>query len=116
LDFRFTFYALVAKSAAEVREMSREEKAQHARLCPESRALMRQAVNIPTINKTITTLGSVLTYAVRSKLIDSNPVHEVERPLAQVEGTEEKDVQVISSTHFGRLRPPGSIECFLDSG
>jgi integrase len=107
--------AMAAKAAAEGREMSREEKAQHARLCSESRVLIRPAIGIPTINKTITTLGSVLKYAVRSKLIDANPVRDVERPkvtaLAQAEGTsEEEDVQVISKDYvnaFWAATTPG---------
>jgi integrase len=39
-----------------------------------------RGVSVPTIAKILTTLGTILTYAVRCRYCDSNPVRDVEKP------------------------------------
>jgi len=54
------------------------------------------SIGIATINKTVTTLGTIFKYARRGgKLIDSNPVSEVERPKeeAQEYSPEKEEIQ-----------------------
>ena len=89
------------------REMSVAEKMQHSRLSAESRASTRKALGIATINKTITTLGTVLKYAVRCKIIDGNPVRDVERPkataLAQAETDVSDEMQVFTTVQIRDL-------------
>lgn len=77
------------------------------KLTPEERTGVDGAIGIVTINKTLTTLGSILKYAVKKKLLGSNPVFLVERikPEAQ-EYSEEKE-----SVHF---LTPEQIRPFLD--
>jgi len=61
-------------------------------LTPEEQAEVKRIIGMATINKTLTTLGSILKYAVIRKLLDSNPVSLVERlkPGAQ-EYSDEKE-------------------------
>ncbi len=56
------------------------------------------SIGIATINKTVTTLGTIFKYARRNKLIDSNPVSEVERPKeeAQEYSPEKEEIQCLT--------------------
>jgi len=66
--------------------------AENRQLTPEERAEIHGAIGIATINKTLTTLGTVLKYAVKAKLLDSNPISLVERPkLEALEYSEDKE-------------------------
>jgi integrase len=99
--------AILSKAKDQGREMTLAEKTQHSRLCFDSRALARKAIAIPTINKTITTLGTVLKYAVRCKIIDGNPVRDVERPkttaLAQTDTDESDEMEVLTTVQIRAL-------------
>jgi hypothetical protein len=48
-----------------------------------------QGVNIGTLRKTLVSLGQILSYAIRHKYIDFNPLREAERPRRQANGKEE---------------------------
>jgi integrase len=98
---------IINKVKSEGREMTLAEKMQHSRLSSESRSLARKAIGIPTINKTITTLGSVLKYAVRCKIIEGNSVRDVERPkmtaLAQADTDESDEMQILTTVQIRGL-------------
>jgi len=99
--------AILSIAKIEDREMTVAEKMQHSRFSSDSRASARKALGIPTINKTITTLGTVLKYAVRCKIIDGNPVRDVERPklasLAQAESDESDEMQILTTVQIRAL-------------
>ena len=46
-----------------------------------------QGMNIGTLRKILVSLGQILSYAVRHKYIDHNPLREAERPREQANGT-----------------------------
>lgn len=48
-----------------------------------------QGMNIGTIRKVLVSLGQILSYAVRHRYIDHNPLREAERPREQAKGHEE---------------------------
>jgi integrase len=50
-----------------------------------------QGMNIGTLRKILVTLGQVLSYAVKHRYIDFNPLREAERPRDQAKGVEECD-------------------------
>lgn len=54
-----------------------------------------QGMNIGTLRKILVSLGQILSYAVRHKYIDHNPLREAERPREQANGREEGDKVVI---------------------
>ena len=80
------------------RDLTPDERRQRARITDEIRTVERQQVGIATINKTVTTLGTILKYAVRAKLIESNPVPDVERPKieAQEYSREDREMQIFT--------------------
>jgi integrase len=68
-----------------------------------------QAMNISTLRKILVTLGQILSYAVRHKYIDYNPLREAEKPRRQAqvnedEPTEHEAIQILS---------PPQINAFL---
>jgi integrase len=83
---------------AENLQVSQDENLAHDRMLSELRALRRQEFGIVTINKTLTTLGTILKYAKRLKLIEFNPVPEVERPRldAQEYNHENEKMQILT--------------------
>ena len=54
-----------------------------------------------TVNKTLVSLGAVFKYAVKHRLIEYNPVIEVERLKGQGEGT--KEIEVLSPKEINKL-------------
>lgn len=48
-----------------------------------------QGMNIGTLRKVLVSLGQILSYAVRHRYIDHNPLREAERPREQAKGHEE---------------------------
>jgi len=77
------------------------------KLTPEERAGIDGAIGIVTINKTLTTLGTILKYAVKVKLLDSNPISLVERPKLEAQEYSEDKEKVQFFT-------PEQIHPFLD--
>jgi integrase len=65
--------------------MSLDARQLAARIRAELSALTRQEIGIVTINKTLTTLGTILKYAVRDHLLESNPVTLMDRPKEQAQ-------------------------------
>lgn len=50
-----------------------------------------QGMHIGTLRKVLVSLGQILSYAVRHRYIDHNPLREAERPREQAKGHEEED-------------------------
>jgi integrase len=50
-----------------------------------------QGMNIGTLRKILVTLGQILSYAVKHRYMDFNPLREAERPRDQAKGVEESD-------------------------
>lgn len=50
-----------------------------------------QGMNIWTLRKILITLGQILSYAVKHRYLDFNPLREAERPREQANGREEED-------------------------
>ncbi|MGC2432679.1 MAG: tyrosine-type recombinase/integrase [Desulfobaccales bacterium] len=50
-----------------------------------------QGMNIGTLRKILITLGQILSYAVKHRYLDFNPLREAERPREQANGREEED-------------------------
>jgi len=74
--------AIKVKAVAESRPLTLEERAD-----------VHGVIGIVTINKTLTTLGTILKYAVKAKLLDSNPISLVDRPkLEALEYSEDKEM------------------------
>jgi integrase len=69
-----------------------------------------QGMNIGTLRKILVTLGQILSYAVRHKYIDYNPLREAERPRPQAK------VQEGESNGQGDMKilTPVQINAFLD--
>jgi integrase len=65
-----------------------------------------QGMNIGTLRKILVSLGQILSYAVRHKYIDHNPLREAERPREQANGHEEEDKIAIIT--------PGQITALLE--
>jgi len=65
------------EGAEVIRIKARTEQRQ---LTAEERTKTQGAIGIATINKTLTTLGTMFKYAVKAKLLDSNPISLIERP------------------------------------
>ena len=63
-------------------------------------------VSIPTLKKIIVNLGAIMTYAVRKRYVDYNPVRDIEKPKGQSEHDEDKELNVLT---------PREIISFLDS-
>jgi integrase len=66
-----------------------------------------QGMNINTLRKILVTLGQILSYAVRHKYIDYNPLKEGERPGDNVHRNEVKDQENINVLN------PAQINTFL---
>jgi integrase len=69
----------------------------------------RQAkgMNIGTLRKILVSLGQILSYAVKHKYIDFNPLREAERPREQANGNDEEEkINILN---------PEQIKVFLDS-
>jgi len=80
------------KERKEAEAIKAKAKAEDRQLTPEERAEINGTIGIATINKTLTTLGTILKYAVKAKLLDSNPISLVERPKqGALEYSEEKE-------------------------
>jgi len=68
-------------------------------------AKQAEGVHILTLRKILVTLGQIMAYAVRHRLIDYNSVREAEKPRDQREN--EKEIQILN---------PEQIRAFLDAG
>jgi integrase len=68
-----------------------------------------QGMNLGTLRKILVTLGQILSYAVRHKYLDHNPLKEAERPRdqAQLNGDDEVCTQDI------KILTPAQINAFL---
>jgi integrase len=55
----------------------------------------KQEMNINTLRKILVTLGQILSYAVKHKYIDHNPLRDAERPRGQGAEVEEKEKVII---------------------
>ena len=63
-----------------------------------------QGMNIGTLRKILVSLGQILSYAVRHKYIDHNPLREAERPREQANGHEEEDkIAIITPSQITAL-------------
>lgn len=67
-------------------------------------------MNIGTLRKILVTMGQILSYAVRHKYIDYNPLREAERPRPQAKVQEGDDVGQVEM----RILTPLQINTFLD--
>ena len=95
------------KERKEAEAIKAKAKAEDRQLTPEERAEIHGAIGIATINKTLTTLGTILKYAVKAKLLDSNPISLVERPKLEAQEYSEDKEKVQFFT-------PEQIHPFLD--
>lgn len=66
-------------------------------------------MNISTIRKIIVTLNQIMAYAVRHKLIDSNPVRDAERPRRSIEDKTGGKISVLTPKQIRAL-----LEATLD--
>jgi len=69
-----------------------------------------QGMNIGTLRKILVTLGQILSYAVRHKYIDYNPLREAERPRSQAKVQEDEDADQGEM----KILTPAQINAFLD--
>jgi integrase len=69
-----------------------------------------QGMNIGTLRKILVTLGQILSYAVRHKYIDYNPLREAERPRPQAKVQEDED----DSQADMRILTPLQINALVD--
>jgi integrase len=85
--------------------LNRDARLHAARLRAELGALTRQEIGIVTINKTLTTLGTILKYAVRDHLLDSNPVTLMDRPKkrAQEYSGENEEMEIFTPEQIRAL-------------
>jgi integrase len=63
-----------------------------------------EGMNINTLRKILVTLGQILSYAVRHKYLDQNPLREVERP--RNPGEEKKELTILT---------PEQLRAFLEA-
>ncbi len=52
-------------------------------------------ITISTMKKILINLGAIMTYAVRKRYVDYNPVREVEKPKGQSEHNEDKELNIL---------------------
>ena len=62
-----------------------------------------EEMNIATTKKILVNLGAIMTYAVRKRLIDYNPVRDIEKPKGQTNHDEEKDLKILEPSELIRL-------------
>ena len=62
-----------------------------------------EEMNIATTKKILVNLGAIMTYAVRKRLIDYNPVRDIEKPKGQSNHDEEKDLKILEPSELIRL-------------
>jgi integrase len=67
-----------------------------------------QGMNIGTLRKVLVSLGQILSYAVRHKYIDHNPLREAERPKSQAQLQDDNEV-----CQDLRILTPAHINAFL---
>jgi integrase len=67
-----------------------------------------QGMNIGTLRKILVTLGQILSYAVRHKYIDFNPLREAERPRGQAQLQDDNE-----ACQDLRILTPAQINAFL---
>ncbi len=77
-----------------------------------------QGMNIATLRKTLVTLGQILSYAVRHRYIDHNPLREAERPRKQGQEHEEEEKFAILAPEqiqalLGQVQDPRYYTLFL---
>ena len=53
-------------------------------------------MTIPTLKKVLINLGAIMTYAVRKRYIDYNPVRDAEKPKGQSEHNEDKELNILT--------------------
>lgn len=58
---------------------------------------------LATIRKILITLNQIMSYAVRHRYLDYNPLQDVERPRAQGRASEQKKPQILSPTEIQRF-------------
>ena len=63
-----------------------------------------QGMNLGTLRKILVTLGQILSYAVRHKYLDHNPLKEAERPRGQGEEKQEESIRILT---------PAQLNAFL---
>jgi len=57
-------------------------------------------VTIPTMKKILINLGAIMTYAVRKRYVDYNPVRDAEKPKGQSEHDENKELNVLTPAYI----------------
>ncbi len=67
-----------------------------------------QGMNIGTLRKILVTLGQILSYAVRHKYLDHNPLREAERPRGQAQLQDDNE-----ACQDLRILTPAQINAFL---
>jgi integrase len=67
-----------------------------------------QGMNLGTLRKILVTLGQILSYAVRHKYLDHNPLKEAERPRGQAQLNDEEDCG-----QDMKILTPAQINAFL---
>ena len=60
-------------------------------------------MNISTHKKILVNLGAIMTYAVRKRLIEYNPVRDIEKPKGQSNHDEAKDLNILEPPELRRL-------------
>jgi integrase len=60
-------------------------------------------MNISTLKKILINLGAIMTYAVRRRFIDYNPVRDIEKPKGQSKHDETKDLNILNPSELLQL-------------
>jgi len=74
-------------------------------------------MNLGTLRKILVTLGQILSYAVRHKYLDHNPLKEAERPRGQGEENQDENIRILTpvqlNAFLGRMDTPKYRTLFL---
>lgn len=72
-----------------------------------------QGMNISTLRKILVTLGQILSFAVRRRCLDYNPLKDAERPKAQLQANEEEPQGQKAMQKAMKVLAPSQIQDFL---
>jgi integrase len=67
------------------------------------RQCQEKEISLSTVRKIVITFGAIMSYAVKRRYIDSNPVREVERPKGQSEHKEDDEMQILTPLQIRAL-------------
>ena len=71
---------------------------------------IKSGVSSATLRKILTTLGSILTYAVRMRYLDFNPAREVEKPRGKSTHKEDDDIRILNPAEIRALLAVAATE------